>query len=100
MIARERSNGVPGDPAYMAAYQGSVNALMEGLDEEQVLELEQTRADWLAKSYLIEVQRKTAEKSAHSVLQESAKSQYKKMGMRSIVWEFHENKAGTKLFQL
>jgi hypothetical protein len=101
VIAGERANGaMPGEKAYMAGFQASVNEFMEGLDEEQILDLEFKRAEWGNKSYPIDLQRKTAERSAHSCLQESAKSQYKEMGMRSVVWEFHQNKAGTKLFQL
>jgi len=84
----------------MAGFQGSVNEFMNGLDEDQLMELEQKRAEWMKKSYPIDLQRKTAERLAHSSIQESAVSQYKEMGMRSVVWEFHENKAGTKLFQL
>ena len=84
----------------MSAFQGSVSAFMEKLDDDKVLELEEKRAEWLNKSFPIEVQRKTAERSAHAHLQESAESQYKEMGMRSVVWEFHENKAGAKLYQL
>jgi len=84
----------------MSAYQGSVNAFMEKLDEDQILELEVKRAEWMNNSYPIDLQRKTAERLARITLERSAESQYKEMGMRSVVWEFHENKAGTKLFQL
>lgn len=100
-IAGERSNGAkPGEQSYMSAYQGSVNAFMEKLNEDQILELEVKRAEWMNNSYPIDLQRKTAERLARITLERSAESQYKEMGMRSVVWEFHENKAGTKLFQL
>jgi hypothetical protein len=100
-IAGERANGEkPGGQTYMAGFQGSVNEFMNGLDEDQLMELEQKRAEWMKKSYPIDLQQKTAERLAHSSIQESAVSQYKEMGMRSVVWEFHENRAGTKLFQL
>ncbi|KAF8800968.1 hypothetical protein BYT27DRAFT_7262523 [Phlegmacium glaucopus] len=35
-----------------------------------------------------------------SFLEKSAQTQYNELGMRSVVWEFHENRAGMKLFQL
>ena len=84
----------------MATFQGSVNQFMGKLDEDQILELELKWAEWMNKSYPIDLQQKTAERLAHSCLRESAESQYKEMGMRSVVWEFHENKTGTKLFQM
>jgi hypothetical protein len=84
----------------MSAFQGSVTEFMETLNEDQLLELEKTRAEWMNRGRPIEHQRKTAERMARISLQASAESQYKDMGMRSVVWEFHENKEGTKLFQL
>jgi hypothetical protein len=100
-IAVERANGgKPGEQSYMSTFQGSVTSFLETLNEDQLFDLELKRAEWINKSYPIDVQRKTAERSAIGYLQESAESQYKEMGMRSVVWEFHENKAGIKLFQL
>lgn len=72
---------------------------MEKLNEDQILELERQRVEWMNQSYPIDIQRRTADKLG-VVLQESAESQYKEMGMRSVVWEFHQNKAGMKLYQM
>lgn len=73
---------------------------METLDEDKMFQLENERAEWLTTGYPVEQQRKTADRLARSSLQTTAERQYREMGMRSVVWEFHENKAGTKLFQL
>jgi hypothetical protein len=94
------SGAKPGEQRYLSIFQGAVSQFMETLDEEKILHLEVKRAEWKKNSYPVDLQRKTAERSAHSSLQETAESQYKEMGMRSVVWEFHENKAGIKLFQL
>ena len=83
----------------MTAYQGALNEFMEGLDDEQVLELDREREKWVNEAHPVEVQRKTADKMGRNFLRMSAERQYREMGMRSIVWEFHENRAGTKLFQ-
>jgi hypothetical protein len=100
-IAGERANGAkPGQQSYMSAFQGSVTAFMETLNEKDVLDLELKRAEWMKESYPIDVQRKTAEKSAHRYLKESAEIQFREMGLRSVIWTFHENKDGLKLFQM
>jgi hypothetical protein len=100
-IAGAKANGAkPGEQTYMSGFQGAVTSFLETLDEEKMFSLEEKQSEWKKKGYPIDYQRKTAEMSAHSRLQESAESQYKELGMRSVVWEFHENKAGTKLFQL
>jgi len=72
---------------------------MAELDEEHLLALENERADWQNNGQPTEVKRKTAERMGHTYLEKSAQVQYKEMGMRSIVLEFHQNKAGMKLFQ-
>ena len=100
-IAERRANGAkPGEQDYLSAYQGAVTEFMGTLNEDERLELETKRAEWMNESHPIDLQRKTAERMARSSLQASAESHYKEMGMRSVVWEFHENKAGIKLFQL
>ena len=71
-----------------------------GLDEKQASELDRERAKWIDESFPVEVQRKKADKTGNIFLKNSAESQYKEMGMRSVVWEFHENQVGQKLFQV
>jgi hypothetical protein len=101
MIAERRAKGgKPGGAAYLSGFQGAVTEFMEGLDEEKVSELEVKRTEWKNQCHPIDVQRKAVDRMGRSILQKAAESQYKEMGMRSIVWEFHENKAGTKLFQM
>jgi hypothetical protein len=100
-IAGKTANGAkPGEQAFMSAFQGSVTELLANLDGDQKLELEKTREEWTKEGYPIDVRRKTAEKKAHRSIQQVADSHYKDMGMRMVVWEFHENTAGMKLFQL
>ena len=84
----------------MANFQGAVKEVIAGLDEEGLLALENERADWQVNGVPTEVKRKTAERMGHSYLEKSAQVVFKEMGMRKIVFEFHENKAGTKLFQV
>jgi hypothetical protein len=99
-IASRRANGAkPGTQQYMPIFQAAINEFMETLDEQALLALEHERAERMNAGQPIEIKRKTAERMGHSYLEKSAKSQYDEMGMRSIVWEFHENKAGTRLFQ-
>jgi hypothetical protein len=101
VIAGERANGAKaGGEIYLSAFQGAVNTFMDKLDEDQLVSLEVKRAEWMNAEYPIDYQRKNADRSAHKTLLESAENQYKEMGMRSVVWEFHENKEGVKLFQL
>ena len=100
-IAKRRANGAkPGEKSYLGVFQGAVTEFITGLDEEVVFELENKRAEWVNNSQPVDHQRKAAERNGRSYLQKSAELQYNQMGMRSVVWEFHENKAGTKLFQL
>ena len=84
----------------MSVFQGSVTELLANLDEDEILQLHATRDKWIKEGNPIELRRKTAEKKAHHSIQQLAKSDYKEMGMRMVVWEFHENTTGMKLFQL
>lgn len=100
-IAGKTTNGAkPGDQAFMSAFQGSVTELLASLDGDEILELQATRDEWMKEGNPIELRRKIAEKKAHSSIQKLAESDYKEMGMRMVVWEFHENTSGMKLFQL
>ena len=100
-IAIRNANGSkPGEQGYISTFQGSVTQFLKGLGEEELLDLDNERAKWITETHPVNVQRKTAERMGHSYLQTVAETQYKEMGMRSVIWEFHENKAGVKLFQL
>jgi hypothetical protein len=84
----------------MQTFQAAVEEFIGTLNEDEILELEEIRANWMSQGQPAELKRKTAERMGGSYLEQSAAVQFKTMGMRSIIWEFHENKAGTKLFQL
>lgn len=95
-----RGGAKPGDQNYLSGYQGAVNEYMKGLDENRTMELELKRSEWINEGRPTEAQRKKADKNGHSFLRTSAELQYKDMGMRSVIWEFHKNSAGTRLFQM
>jgi hypothetical protein len=100
-IASVKSNGAkPGTPQYMKVFQGAVTDFMDGLDEDGRLTLENQRAEWINKGHPPEVKRKAAERMGHTFLERMAKTLFNEMGFRGVFWEFHENKAGQKLFQL
>ena len=84
----------------MSSFQGSVTEFMESLEDPQISKLEKIKSEWNNESHPVEIQRKTADRTARSTLQASAESLFKDMGLRILVWEFHENQAGTKLFQM
>ena len=84
----------------MSTFQAAITDFMSRLDEEQCSALEVERLAWQKKGQPPEVQRRTAERLAHTYFEKSAQVQYNDMGMRSIVLETHRNKAGMKLFQL
>jgi hypothetical protein len=84
----------------MSSFQGSVTEFMENLEDPQISELKKIQSEWNNESYPVEVQRKTADRIARSTLKASAESLFKDMGLRVLTWEFHENQAGTKLFQM
>lgn len=84
----------------MPIFQAAINEFMETLDENAIVALENERADRMIAGQPTEIKRRTVERMGHSYLDKSAKVQYDEMGRRLIVWEFHENKAGTRLFSL
>jgi hypothetical protein len=84
----------------MPIFQAAINEFMETLDEDALVALENERADRVIAGQPTEIKRKTAERMGQSYLDQSAKVQYNEMGRRLLVWEFHENKAGTRLFSL
>jgi hypothetical protein len=47
-----------------------------------------------------EVKRKTVENNGLKFLCTSVEMQYREMGMRSIIWEGHKNKASDSLVQM
>jgi hypothetical protein len=73
---------------------------LANLDRDEILELEKTRDEWIKEGYPIDIRRKTAENKVHHSIQHVADSHYKDMVMRMVVWKFHKNIAGMKLFQL
>ncbi|KAF8802878.1 hypothetical protein BYT27DRAFT_7035360, partial [Phlegmacium glaucopus] len=100
-IAAKRADGAkPGSQQYIQGFQGAVTEFMEGLEPDKILELEQVRVEWRTKGQPSEVQRKTVERNGHNFLERLAGVQYREMGMQSIVWEFHETRAGMKVFRL
>jgi hypothetical protein len=100
-IASRRANGArPGTQQYMPIFQAAINEFMETLDEDALVALENEWADRVIAGQPTEIKRKTAERMGQSYLDQSAKVQYNEMGRRLLVWEFHENKAGTRLFSL
>ena len=100
-IASRRANGAkPGTQEYMLIFQAAVNEFMESLDKEGLLALEHEHANRINAGQPIEIKRKTAERMGHSYFEKSAQVQFDEMGMRSSVWEFHENKASVRLFSL
>ena len=73
---------------------------MDILDEDGIAKLEEIRANWMSQGHPRELQRKAAEKMGRHYLQQSSRVQFNSFGMRGVVFEFHENQAGTKLFQM
>jgi len=73
---------------------------MENLDDDAIAELEEIRANWMSRGQPWELQRKAAEKMGRQYLQQSSRVQFDNFGMRGLIFEFHENKARTKLFQM
>jgi len=101
VIASKRANGAEaGTPEFMSTFQAAITEFMSGLDEKRRSALEDEHLEWQQRGQPAEVQRKTAERLAHTYFEKSAQVQYNDMGMRSIVLETHRNKAGMKLFQL
>jgi hypothetical protein len=100
-IASQRANGArPGTQEYMPIFQGAVNEFMATLDEEALVALENEHADRIIGGQPIEIKRKTVERLGHSYLEKSAHMQYNEMGRRLLFWDFHENKAGIRLFSV
>jgi len=100
-IASKRANGAEaGTPEFMSACQAAITEFMSGLDEERRSALEVERLEWQKRGQPPEVQRRMAERLAHTYFEKSVQVQYNDMGMRNIVLESHRNKAGMKLFQL
>jgi hypothetical protein len=99
-IATRLSGAEAGEQPYISVFQAAINELMESLDEDQIARLEETRANWLSRGQPREQQRKAAEKMGRHYLQEASRVQFNNFGMRAVVFEFHENRAGTKLFQM
>jgi len=100
-IATERANGArPGSQEWLPVFQGAVDEWVSGLDEAALAELETMRADWISRGQPVEVKRKTAERMGETYIEQMATVLYKEMGIRFVLCEWHENKAGTKLFQM
>ncbi|KAF8799923.1 hypothetical protein BYT27DRAFT_7217437 [Phlegmacium glaucopus] len=75
IVAKRVDGAEPGSQQYIQGFQGAVNEFMERLEPEKYW-------NW------------------SSFLERLAGVQYREMGMQSIIWEFHETRAGMKIFQL
>lgn len=89
-----------GKQGYISVFQAAVTKFMETLNEDAIAKLEEIRANWLSWGQPCQLQRKAAEKMGRNYLQQSSKVQLNSFEMQSIVFEFHENQAGTKFFQM
>lgn len=99
-IAARLSGEEAGKQGYIQVFQAAVQEFMETLDDDAIAQLEVIRANWMSRGQPQELQRKAAEKMGRHFLQQSSRVQFNTFGMRMVVFEFHENKAGTKLFQM
>jgi hypothetical protein len=100
-IAVGLANGVkPGNPGYIPVFQAAVTELMERLGSEELAELEVEKESWKKEGPPEEVKRKMAENNGLKFLRTSVETQHREMGMRSIIWESHKNKAGDSLVQM
>ena len=99
-IATRLSGTEGGKQGYIPFFQAAVNEFMETLDDDAIAKLEEIRANWMSRGQPRELQRKAAEKMGRQYLQQSSRVQFDNFGMRGVIFEFHENKAGTKLFQM
>lgn len=73
---------------------------METLDDDEIAKLEEIRATWMSRGQPRELQRKAAEKMGRHYFQQSSRVLFNGFGTRQVIFEFHENQAGTKLFQM
>ena len=99
-IARPLSGTTAGKQGYIAVFQTAINKFMETLDDDGITKLEELQAMWLSQGQPRELQRKAAKKMGRHYLQESSKVQFNTFGMRAVVFEFYENQAGMRLFQM
>ena len=73
---------------------------METLDDDEIAKLEEIRATWMSRGQPRELQRKAAEKMGRHYFQQSSRVLFNGFGTRQVIFEFHENQARTKLFQM
>jgi len=100
-IASRRANGArPGTQQYLPIFQAAVNEFMATLDQDALAALENERVERMESGQPTEIKRRTAERMGHSYIEKVCQVLYKEMGARPLIWEFHENKAGVKLFQV
>ncbi|KAF8162562.1 hypothetical protein B0H34DRAFT_794366 [Crassisporium funariophilum] len=98
IASRKANSAKPGSQQYMPIFQAAVNEFMETLDDEALVALEQERANRIIEGQPVDVKRKTVERLGHTYLEKSAHMQYNEMGRRLLFWDFHENRAGVRLF--
>jgi len=100
-IAAERANGArPGTTGYLPVFQGAVETFMTNLTPDQKDILEAEHATWNSEGHPDAVKRKTVERNGRTYLRQTAEVLWREMGMKPLIWEYHVNKAGQKLFQL
>ena len=81
-------------------FSAAVNKSMETLDDNEITKLGELQAMWLSQGQPHELQRKATKKMGRHYLQESSKVQFNTFGMQAVVFEFHENQARMRLFQM
>lgn len=93
------SNGArSGSRTHFSKYIRALGSFKSKMSRADLAAAEEERKVWQGQGVPEEVKRTHAVKHTRNVLQDAAHAQFKELGLRSLVWECHENNEGAKLF--
>jgi len=100
-LASEMAAGAAsGSQAHFAKYATALATFKDSLSEEQLAAAEEERKIWDVKGLPDDIKIKNGMKYSKAVVFSAAESQFRDSGLRSHIWEWHEDEEGNYLYHL
>ena len=100
-LASQMADGaVSGSQAHFAKYATALAAFKDSMSEEQLAAAEEERKIWDVKGLPDDIKIKNGMKYSKAVVFAAAESQFRDLGLRSHMWEWHKDEDGNYLYHL
>jgi len=100
-IAAELASGAQsGSRKHFSSWTRAMEIFKANMSAADLAAAEAERTNWQQKGVPVDVQRMNAMKYGQKTLADMANAHFKNIGMRKLVWEYHDNIQGKALFSM